>query len=230
MDWNRTTDNVQEYCGVFLEIVQNVIKDPAGFYRDMPKSGGLVEPLVFMAAMGVAGGIIQAILGILGFGLAVSFSMALASVIIVPIFVAVFGFVGAAIVFLIWKAMGSGEPYETSFRCLAYASAITPITTLLYPIPYVGPIIGLVWTTYLLVNASTEVHQIKPGVAWTVFGVICVILALMSISSQFAARRYLNRLDGMQHRMGQIENMKPEEAGQAVGEFLKGFQKGAGKQ
>lgn len=58
MDGNKTSIDIQGYCRSFLEIVQKVIKDPAAFYRDMPRSGGLVEPLIFMVAMGVAAGIV----------------------------------------------------------------------------------------------------------------------------------------------------------------------------
>ena len=35
------------------------------------------------------------------------------------------------------------------------------------------------------------------------------------------------RLETLQHQMGQMDKMSPEEAGKAVGEFLKGMQKGA---
>jgi hypothetical protein len=221
---------MQGYCRLFLEIAQKVIKDPTAFYRDMPRSGGLVEPLIFMVSMGVVAGIVRAILGIIGIGLDASFFMALASIIIVPVFVAAFGFIGAGILFLIWNVMRSRQPYEVAFRCLAYTAAITPIAVIFHAIPYIGSIVGLVWTTYLLVNASTEVHHIQPKLAWIVFGTICVVFVLTSISSQLAARRLANRLDTLQQEMGQIDKMNQGEAGQAMGELLKGLQKGAGKQ
>jgi hypothetical protein len=161
MDGNKTSIYMQGYYRLFLEIVQEVIKDPTAFYRDMPRSGGLVEPLIFMVLMGVVAGIVRAVLGILGIGLDASFFMALASVIIVPVCVAAFGFIGAAILFLIWNVMRSQEPYELAFRCMAYTAAITPIAVVFHAIPYVGWIVGLGWTTYLLVIASTEVHDVE---------------------------------------------------------------------
>jgi hypothetical protein len=226
MNRNRTSIDIEGYYRLFFEIVQKVIKDPAAFYRDMPRSGGLVEPLIFMVSMGVVAGIVRAVLGIVGFGIVASFFMALASIIIVPIAIAIFGFIGAGILFGIWKVMGSEEPYEVAFRCLAYATAISPVTAIINILPYIGPIIGLIWMTYLLVNASTEVHRIQPKLAWIVFGAICAILAITSINSQLAARRLASKLNTLQN----IEKMKPEEAGQAMGEFLKGLQKGTGKQ
>jgi hypothetical protein len=218
--------DVEGFVKPLMDTVQRVITDPAGFYREMPKSGGLADPIIFVVSMGVAAGLIKAILGIVGIGVAASFFMALASIIIVPIFGVIFGFIGAAILFLIWKALGSQESFEVSFRCLAYAMAISPITAVLNVIPYIGPIVGLVWMTYLLVNASTEVHGVQAKMAWIVFGAICAVLALTSISTQLAARRLSHNLNSLQN----LNKMKPEEAGQAMGEFLKGLQKGSGKQ
>ncbi len=181
MDLNKTSIGIHGYYRLFIEIVQKVIKEPKAFYQYMPRSGGLVEPLVFMVSMGVVAGIARAVLGILGIAPGSSFFMALASIIIVPVCVAAFGFIGAGILFLIWNVMRSHEPYEVAFRCLAYAAAITPIVVILHAVPYIGSIIGLVWTTYLLVNASTEVNHIQPKLAWIVFGSICVVFALASI-------------------------------------------------
>jgi hypothetical protein len=202
MHENKLGIDMQGYYTRYIDIVQKVVKTPAAFYHDMPKLGGLVEPLIFMIAMGMVAGIVRAVLGIVGIGMAASFLAALVSIVIVPIFVAIFGFIGAGILFFIWKLMGSQEPYEVAFRCLAYAAAITPITAVLNVIPYIGPIIGLLWMTYLLVNASTEVHHIQPRLAWIVFGVICAIFAVASVNSQFAARKMASRLETLQHQIG----------------------------
>lgn len=226
MDENKLAIDVQGYYAKYLDTVLKVIKTPAAFFQEMPKSGGLVEPLLFAVVMGVVAGLIQAVLSIVGIGMAGSFFMALASIIIVPIAVAVFGLIAAGITFLIWKLLGSQESYEVSFRCLAYAAAITPITTICNAIPYVGPLVGLVWMTYLLVTASTEVHHIQPKPAWIVFGAICALLALTSVSAEISARRMAKELDHLQQRMGQIDKMTPEEAGKMMGEFMKGMEKG----
>jgi len=99
------------------------------------------------------------------------------------------GFIGAAIAFVVWKLMGSVENYETAYRCCAYASAISPVTTLLGIIPYLGSIIGILMGTYYIVMASVEVHRIPAKKAWTVFGIIAAVLILLSLSGQFAARK-----------------------------------------
>jgi hypothetical protein len=181
MDGNKMSIDMQGYCRLSFEIVQEVIKDPSAFYSDMPRTGGIAEPLIFMVSMGVVAGIVRSVLGILGINPVGSFSMALAFIIIVPACVAAFGFIGAGILFLIWNVMRSQRPYEVAFRCLAYATAITPIVVIFHAIPYIGSVIGLVWATYLLVNASTEVYNIQPQLAWIVFGAICVIFAVTSV-------------------------------------------------
>lgn len=229
MEGKSTGIDLEAYSKQFIDIVQKVIKNPAEFYREMPRSGGFVEPLIFAICMGVVAGIIQAVFGILGLGFAGTFLMAVASIITVPIFVAIFSFIGAGILFLIWKGMGSQESYEISFRCMAYATAISPITSVLNLIPYLGPILGLVWMAYLLVNASVEVHKIELKKAWIVFGAICAVFAFISISSQLAARRVQHDMENINKQLGEIDKMSPEEAGQKMGEFLKGLEKGAGK-
>jgi hypothetical protein len=225
MTEKRTAIDVEGYLKPLMDTVRKIITDPAGFFREMPTSGGLADPVVFMVSMGVAAGIIHALLEMLGLGVTGSFRMALASIIFIPIAAVIGGFIGAAILFVIWKALGSQQPFEVSFRCMAYSMAITPITTVLGAVPYIGSILGLVWMTYLLVNASVEVHGIQAKTAWIVLGAVCAVLALTSISTQLAARRTVQRLNSIPD----ISKMKPEEAGQAMGEFLKGFQKGAGK-
>ncbi|MGA2223774.1 MAG: YIP1 family protein [Syntrophobacteraceae bacterium] len=212
-----------------VEIVQSVIRDPASFYRQMQRSGGFADPFVFAVAMGVAAGVVRAVLNLLVFGFAHFFTMVMIMLIITPILTGLFTFVSAAILFVIWRLLGSQQSYEVSFRCAAYALAIIPITAALYFIPYLGVVAGLAWTTYILVCASVEVHGTELKIAWIVFGVIFAILAIGSVSIQHSARSFRHKLENMGKGLGDIEKMPPEQAGQALGEFLKGMQKGIEK-
>jgi len=166
-----------------------VLTSPAEFFREMPKTGGFVEPLIFMVAMGVIGGLIQSIFSIIGLRGASGMAMGAASIILLPIIIGIFGFVGAAILFAIWKVMGSQEAYETAYRCTAYISALTPITSLVGLIPYIGGAIGIALATYFIVIASIEVHKIPSQKAWLVFGIIGAILVILSFSGEIASRR-----------------------------------------
>ena len=219
--------DLQGYSARYIEIVQKVIMAPGAFYREMPLEGGLVDPIIFMAVMGALAGVLRAVLGVFGLGIAGSFAAALLSIIIVPVFSVIFGFIGAGVLFVIWKAMGSRHSFEVSFRCIAYATAISPVTAVFNVIPYIGAVLGLLWMTYILVNASTEVHRIAPKLAWIVFGAICAVFSITSISAQMTARNMQRRLGALQNQMGQINQMDPEQAGKALGEFMKGVQKGS---
>jgi hypothetical protein len=178
-----------------------VVTSPAAFFRDMQKTGGFIEPLVFMVIMGVVSGIIQAVLNILHVNVVGGAAAGLASIIILPVAIVIFGFISAGIAFVIWKLMGSQESYETAYRCVAYAGAISPITTLLGIIPYLGSALGILIGTYFIVIASVEVHKIPLKKAWTVFGVIAAVLILLSISGQFAARRLSRETGRFQEEM-----------------------------
>lgn len=221
--------NVEKTISTVSETMMQVITNPVGFYQSMPRSGGFVEPLVFAIIMGVIGGVLQAILGVFGIGFAGTIIIALASIIIVPIMIAIFGFVGAAILFVIWRLLGSQESYETAYRCGAYATAVTPVTSILNIIPYIGPALGVAWMAYLMIIASIQVHQVKPKIALIVFGILGGLLVVGSIGSQFGAKRMEKQMDKFQSEMGKIDEMKPEEAGKAIGEFLKGMQDGIEK-
>ncbi|MEI8139704.1 MAG: YIP1 family protein [bacterium] len=219
-----------------IDTAKQVIMNPAEFYRGMSKVGGFGDPLIFAVVIGVVTGLVQAVLGMLHFGTGAAGFMALGAIIIVPIMVAIFGFVGAAIVWVIWKLMGSNESYETAYRCGAYASAISPITAVASLIPVVGSLVGLGWMTYLLVMASVEVHKIPAKKAWLVFGIIAAVFALMTLGAQAGARKAQRSMADFQKEMGVStdKDMTPEQAGKAAGNaaaaFMKAMQEQAAKQ
>jgi len=171
-----------------------IITNPAAFFREVPKAGGYIEPLVFALVLGCLAGIIKAVLT-----MAMYFStigvMALTSIVLMPIFIAIGSFIGAAILFVIWKLMGSQESFEAAFRCAAYITAISPITAVLGVIPWIGGVLGLLVSLYYVVMASVEVHGISAKKAWIVFGVIIALLCLMSMCTQYVAKRALRNAE-----------------------------------
>jgi hypothetical protein len=167
----------------------SVLTSPSAFFKEMPKTGGFVEPLIFMVIMGIIGGLIQTIFSIVGLHFGIM-AMSVWAIILFPIYIVIGGFIGAAILFVIWKLMGSQESYETAYRCGAYISVLMPIITVLGLIPYLGFAVGLVLYVYFLVIASMEVHKIPSQKAWLVFGIIGAILIILNISGQIRARRY----------------------------------------
>jgi len=169
-------------------IAFQVISSPYEFFREMPREGGYRQPLLFMVVMALVSGVLQALLSFAGYTLVEGMEPGFGSIIILPIAVAVFGFVGAAILFVVWKLMGSVENYETAYRCIAYISALSPFTTVLGVIPFFGGTIGVAICIYYLVIASVEVHELRAVRAWIVFGVIGAVVAFGGVMAETQAR------------------------------------------
>lgn len=205
-----------------------IVTKPDAFFSRMGKTGGFLQPLLFMVILGTVSAIISWFLSLLGLGPAGARTPLLLTIILVPILIAIFGFISAAILFVIWKIMGSQESYETAYRGMAYTAAILPITAVLNVIPYIGTVVGLLWLTYLLVVISITVHNIKAKTAWVGFGIICAILVLLSLSSEFAARRMMKDMESWQqnsrNQSESLQDMTPEEASEAMAEFFKKMQ------
>ncbi len=202
----------------------SVVKNPIGFYQNMSKTGGYAEPVIFVAVMAVIAAILLSVLSLVSGK--IPFSGAIGMLVFVPIVIVVASFISAAIIFVIWKLMGSPHNYETAYRCLAYSMALMPVVAVLSLIPYAS-IIGTLWGMYLLVVASTEVHGLKKNTALIVFG----ILAAFGVMSNIAGEKMNQKLGEFESQLGEsaaglegLENMSPEEAGKALGEFLKGME------
>lgn len=214
-------DPVPDVSGIVKTFLA-VVTGPSAFFAHMPRSGGYAQPLVFMVATGVAAGLVRALLGMLGFIHGLSFLMALAAIFIAPIVIVVFGFIAAALMFVIWKLMGSERDFETAYRCTAYAGGISPVAQLLMVIPYLGIVLALAWWALILVLASTQVHQIRQATAATVFGAIAALLAVLGLGAQFAAQRMESVLTNTQQgmRSGNGANQSAGKAMQDLGNML----------
>ncbi len=192
----------------------SVLTSPSAFFREMPKTGGFVEPLIFMVIMGIISGLIQTVFSLVGLHIAAGMAMGVASIILFPIVIAIGGFIGAAILFVIWKLLGSQESYETAYRCGAYISVLMPIITVLGLIPYLGSAVGIALYVYFLVIASVEVHKIPSQKAWLVFGIIGAILIIMNISAQITAKKFSREAVKFQEKMEQTSKTLKKQAEQ----------------
>jgi hypothetical protein len=176
----------------------NVVTKPSEFFQGMPKTGGFLEPLVFAVVMGVVVGIIQAVLGLVGLGAAGGYGgggmSGFSMILFMPIAAAIGSFIGAAILFVIWKLMGSQENYETAYRCGAYLMALSPITTILSAVPYAGGLVSMAIFTFYIVIASVHVHNLPSQKAWLVFGIIGVVLAFGGLYSEYKARNMMSEM------------------------------------
>ena len=200
-----------------------VITSPAAFFREMPKTGGFVEPLVFMLVMGVIAGIVNVALSFAGIHAGIG--KALLSIIRYPIAAAALGFIWAAIVFVIWKLVGSGEPYETAYRCMAYITALWPITTALDAIPYVGLLLSIALVAYFYVIATIEAHRVPSRRAWLVFGIIGALLVSLFVGGRIAQRGEAMKYRKQLEQPTQEMQKNSEEARKALEEMQKQLEK-----
>jgi hypothetical protein len=166
-----------------------VVTSPAGFFREMPKTGGLLEPLIFMVVMGLTGASLQAVFSAADLQPMELQGDALSLIFMFTLIIVVSGFVAAAIYFVIWKLMGSGESYETAYRCNAYISALIPISTVLNLIPYFAPAISVLLSTVYLVIASIYVHNLPSRRSWMVFGALGLIFLMVSVTGEKAMKK-----------------------------------------
>jgi len=135
--------------------------------------------------------------------------------------------------------MGSEKDYEIAYRCMAYSTAMLPVLVILSIIPYLSPIVRAIWTALLMIIASIEVHSLKALTAKIVFGIIGAISLFFGVSSEYAARNIQDMLNNTAsniensdffknlENLDNLEDMTPEEAGEKVGEFLKGLEEGS---
>ncbi len=180
-----------------------VVTSPAAFFREMPKTGGFVEPVAFLLVLSAATAVVNAVLGLLGLIPFLSAGMAIAGIVLLPAVMLVAGFIWAGIVFAVWKAIGSAEPFETSYRCVAYLTALMPVTAIINLVPYAGFVIVIAGMTWYYVIASVETHKVPAQKAWIAFGIIGAVMLLMGITADIASRSARHSLEGKSQEMQQ---------------------------
>lgn len=169
-----------------------IIVAPASSFSKMPETGGFFEPLVFVVVAGFAASIIHAIWSFLGFGYGgqaqSGWAWIILSVFFIPVILTICSFIGAAILFLIWKPLGSRHNYEVSYRCMAYLMAIAPLIAAIEIIPYAGVILSFAIVTFYIIVVSKEVQGISVLKALLVFGIIGLIITMLSLDSEYSER------------------------------------------
>lgn len=211
-----------------IDVVGRVLVDPTGFYRNMEKTGGFVDPLLYVIVMAAGTGLIVAVLSLLGAGVTGVIAIGLGAVVVFPIFAVIGSFFATLILFVIWKLLGSNESIETGYRCVAYATVVYPVSAVLGLIPYLGSVVGVVWGMYLMTVATTEVHRLNRNIAYIVFGVLGVLLIVTNISAERESRRLAPGQQANNEPLPENEVKAPVREGEALDGFLKGFEEATG--
>lgn len=155
---NRATRGFFE---AFFQTVIMVLTKPVEAFEAMRKEGGLTDPLIYAFIGGCAGTLVSFLFSFMSsslglaadknsaFGALIGAGVgAVATVILVPFFVVIGVFIGAAIYHVCLMIVGgANRPFETTFRVVCFTSGSA---NLLMMIPFCGGIIAGVWS--LVVN------------------------------------------------------------------------------
>ncbi|WP_447969903.1 YIP1 family protein [Nitrospira sp. M1] len=213
-----------------LQDVRTILTNPAGFYRRMPKAGGFGDPVTFVLVIAVVTAVAMAVFSLFGLGtVGEAMAVGFGGIIFLPIMALALSFLGAGIVFVVWKIIGSQEPFEVAYRCMAYASALYPISIVASMIPYLGSILGIAWWTYLMIVATTEVHRLPQKTAYVVFGILGVFFITTNLSSEIVVRRMASELENAGGNLQQLEKMQLDGVGNMRGEPATGLEKTLGE-
>jgi len=184
---NLNTAVVKSYFKSLIDLAIKLIVNPAEFFRTMPKTGGLLDPMFFLVVTVLLDVLLISFESFVTHGVSVNgLSMMFGGMIIASLIVVILSFFAAGILFAVWSFMGSKENYETSYRCLAYMQAIVPVAILLSLVPYLG-LLGIAWWFFLMVTATRVVHDLPAKPALLVFGIIAVLIGLAYYSSVSSA-------------------------------------------
>ena len=141
----------------YIKTWKVVMQRPSYFYREMPKTGGYTDPIIF-AVVNVAIYVFFHLLfnpgayDVRGFSSLMVFAVAL----MVPVAGVIALLIDTIILHIIQKALGGTGTYEGTARFVLYASAAL---TLLW-IPLAGGIFG-VYQLYLYVVGGKFVHNVS---------------------------------------------------------------------
>ena len=177
----------------FVDTVRRVVLQPVGFFAALPRSGSLLNPLIFALICTevsvILGGILRlAGLGegfVAGYGFQVpenqDFGEFVGSVIFAPIGGAISVFVIAGIAHLLVRLVvgATNQGFGATFRVASYAS----VTSLVSWIPIIGGLLSL-YGIYLAVVGIREMHGTTTGKAVLVIlipVIVVVVLALLGL-------------------------------------------------
>jgi len=187
------------FMKAIVETVKAILMEPTRAFTTMRREGGLQDPLIFNLIVGSVGGIVlQIFLGLLqmiipgmlgasqsGGGPSAAAMVAggavgmVMGVIMVPVQVALYAFIGSGITHLcLMMLKGAAQPFETTFRVINYTQGAMGALQL---VPVIGWIAMVPWSFVCTIIGLARAHEISTGkAALAVFLplIVCVCLAV----------------------------------------------------
>jgi hypothetical protein len=202
---------------------KHIATNPVDYFKTMKTSGGFTDPIIFIAVMGAIAGLLASLFTLISLGNFGIVAMGIGSIIIVPIMAIIGCFVSSAFMYIVWKLMGSEQSYECAYRCVSSTMVVMPLMVVLPIIPYIGNVIAVAISFYLIYLATLHVHNISSQKSKIVIGVIAALVIFTNLSGERFQRNVTAKMDGYVKEFN-IEGKSPEELGKAMGEFMKGFE------
>ena len=162
------------FANAFIETLAMVLTKPDLAFRTMKTEGGLAEPLIYALIGGCVGGIVSLLLslGLQSMGLFAgqrdTFAAlagigvgSIALIVLVPVFIVIGLFIGAAIVHLCLMIVGgANKSFETTFRVLSFSQGSTGPLQI---IPLCGGLIAGVWALVVNCIGLARAHETTTG-------------------------------------------------------------------
>jgi len=158
----------------FIDTLQMVLTRPTEAFTVMKREGGFGEPLIYAVVGGSVGAIVAFLFSLLfhSFGMfadqrnpfGAMAGMGIGSIgfiILVPFLIVIGLFIGAGIVHLCLMVLGgANQPFETTFRVLAFSQGSTGVLQL---IPVCGGVIACIWGIVVNCIGLARAHETDTG-------------------------------------------------------------------
>lgn len=187
----------QGFFGGLLKTMKQVLFSPAEFFRKMPVTGGLTDPLLYALIIGMVGLMFSYTWQILLEGSMQGFlppemrasrhpmfqGLSIAALAVLSPFLLIIGmFIGAGMLHLfLLLVKGARAGFEATFRVVAYSFS----PNILLVIPFCGGLIASLWTMVITIIGLKEAHETTGGKA--AFAVLfplilcCGLIALLVV-------------------------------------------------
>ena len=154
---------------------KNSIFSPSNFYRSVPPKGGIRNALIYAIIIGAIGISIKLIWGYIFRAVQVPFMMKnhrfeylmsgrmlLFLIVLSPIIIVVFTFIGAGIYHICLSIIrGANRDFEATFKAVCYSYG----PYLFQIVPICGQLVGSVWIIVMYVIGLREMHRTTTGKA-----------------------------------------------------------------
>jgi len=166
------------FLGGIFKTVKESLFAPSAFFRKMPVTGGLADPLLYALIVGMVSTMVSYVWQILfqgtmqsyipaemraapGYDMFQGLGIAVLAV-VVPIFIILWLFIWSGIVHLcLMMVKGAKAGFEATFRAVAYSNS----AYLFMVIPICGSLITAIWSMVLIIIGLKEAHETSGGKA-----------------------------------------------------------------